>query len=351
MFNKDILTSKSFITVGKNLDTCYNCSYCRARTNDIISYETFPKVYDSLPLSVNMFYGDPMIQINDTVRILERLEELEYKGIVMIITKGDLKRFPKTKFDLDIHFGLSTFGKDSPYDGSKTAIFCNNMDIISKLGYRFNVEYRPIIKDINDDDTTIRFVTDIAADYDVPIGFCGLLVNPQLAEYIKEHNLPFEPYSGFRFGMKKNVSDEVENRIRDYAKTPVFIKTSCLLAYSHNLEHDYNCHYYRPGETRCNQCVMKEKCMAFRNRRVDKLPDNIKIPFDYRIEHVDKMNCAMLPQCDHPSRDCTQINGTMIVVDEPVTIGDIRIMRWLTGLMVRPKTMTWNDFISDKWII
>lgn len=36
--------------------------------------------------------------------------------------------------------------------------------------------------------------------------------------------------------MKKNISKNVENSLREYAETPLFLKTSCLFSYSHNLE-------------------------------------------------------------------------------------------------------------------
>lgn len=341
-------TSKSFIMLGQSLDKCFNCSYCRARDNKA-KYETLPNRYKNLPLSVNMFYGDPTLQIENTINILKKLENIEYKGIVMLITKGDLNKFPNTKFNLDLHFGLSTFGCNSKYDGSSTEILKNNLNKISKLGYKFNIEYRPIINGINDSNDCIKFVTSIAKDYNCPIGYCGLLVNNELQKYIEQNNLPFLPYKGYQFGMKKNISKNVENSLREYAETPLFLKTSCLLSYLHNLEHDYNCHYYRPGEVHCGLCPMKDKCNTFKSKKILSVKNIINIPFEYTIEYRNDISCSILPQCNHPSKNCYNITGNIININDNITIGDVRIIRWLTGCMVQPKVIIWNDKISNVW--
>ena len=55
----------------------------------------------------------------------------------------------------------------------------------------------------------------------------------------------------------------------------------------------------------------------------------------------------MLPQCDHPSKNCYNITGNIININDNITIGDVRIIRWLTGCMVQPKVIIWNDKISS----
>ena len=47
---------------------------------------------------------------------------------------------------------------------------------------------------------------------------------------------------------------------------PVFRKTSCLISYTHNLNRDYNAHYYRPNEVGCNGCIMESKCKEYKNK-------------------------------------------------------------------------------------
>ena len=52
-------------------------------------------------------------------------------------------------FNLDLHFGLSTFGVDSKYDGGNMERFKRNLEYARELGYKYSIEFRPIIKDIN----------------------------------------------------------------------------------------------------------------------------------------------------------------------------------------------------------
>ena len=67
------------------------------------------------------------------------------------------------------------------------------------------------------------------------------------------------------------------------------------------------------------------------------------------IIHRNKISWLMLPQCDHPSKNCYNITGNIININDNITIGDVRIIRWLTVCMVRPKVIIWNNKISSVW--
>ncbi len=60
----------------------------------------------------------------------------------------------------------------------------------------------------------------------------------------------------------QNIFDDLSSKYN----VPIFRKTSCLISYVHNLERDYNPHYYRPGEMNCKSCLMKDKC--FQNLKI-----------------------------------------------------------------------------------
>ena len=70
---KELYLTKSFFSVGKSLNHCFNCKYCRANDSEFYDYtivlpgEVNP-LFKSLPVSVNLFYGDPMIQLDNSVR-------------------------------------------------------------------------------------------------------------------------------------------------------------------------------------------------------------------------------------------------------------------------------------------
>ena len=355
---KDAYFGKSFMMIGNTLPKCYNCSYCRANDSIRKSYSILPgemnPAFKNIPVAVNIFFGDPMLQIDNTVEILEKLETNNHTGPVIIITKGDLRKFPtERKFNLDLHFGLSTFGCDSPYDGSTMKRFEDNMDVASQLGYHYSVEFRPIINGINDSEDIFRRVAEIAAKHKTGIGYCGLQMSDNLKQRLADDHIEFKPYDGHKFGLKKYVGRDVDKEFRTICHSlgvPVFKKTSCLIAWKHNLDRDPNAHYYRPNEVGCGECPLKERCSQFKSSlSAEQLL--ISIPFDYEIEEKTNHECGLfrLVVCKFPSADCRNISGKLIKIDEELTTTDVRLIKWLTGYTVDAKFIE-SPYCSEKWI-
>lgn len=346
---------KSFMMIGDSLKRCFRCSYCRANDNDEKHYTVLPSeinpLFKDIPVAVNIFYGDPLIQIDNTVSILRKLEEAGHQGPVIIITKGDLSRFPKEKFSLDLHFGLSTFGTDSEYDGGSLSQFEKNMDMASSLGYKYSVEFRPLIYGVNDSPDIVENIFRIAKKHETGIGYCGLQVNSVLEKQLSDEGIVFHPYPNKKFGMKKSVSDDVNNMFCSFSNeygVPVFKKTSCLIAWKHNLERDPNAHYYRPNEVGCNHCPMKEKCMKFKDSLGK--PD-VEIPFEYIVSVEKNHACGLvkLGLCKFPSKDCMNLSGKFIRINEKITTTDVRLIKWLTGFTVIAEFEE-LPYMSNKWI-
>jgi hypothetical protein len=133
----------------------------------------------TVPVAVNMFYGDPLLQIENTVSWLDKLEANGHTGVVLIVTKGDYSLFPKKKWKLNLHIAFSTFGKDSDMDGGSFENFKNNVKICGEYPHKHSIEYRPIIKDINDD---VREVMELAKEYNIPVAYGGLIENNKHVE-------------------------------------------------------------------------------------------------------------------------------------------------------------------------
>lgn len=332
--------------VGESHSKCYHCSYCRAFLKDSKpeSYLTLPEDFNpefkNLPVCVNAFYGDPMLQIEKTYSILKRLEEADHKGPVILITKGDIKKLLELpRINLNLHIGLSTFGCDSIYDGGKMSRFLNNLELLSKYGhYHYHIEFRPIIKDINDSDSVFATVMRIASQFKVPVAYSGLQVNDNLREILKKEGIEFKPYDGYDFGLKKNLPEHVTDRLKAYAdenNVNIFSKTSCLIS-TISETRDYNAHYYRPNEVGCFRCTNKERCFKFKeeNNKRDKL--SVEIPFDYELVYKDKHICELFQNglCKFPSDDCMNISGKMIKIKDNLTTSDVRVIKWLTGYTV-----------------
>ncbi|MCK9575699.1 MAG: hypothetical protein WC979_02390 [Candidatus Pacearchaeota archaeon] len=358
----DSCFTKSFYMMGQSLKGCLNCSYCRLTGKEQSKYEKLPSsinpLFRQLPVAVNLFYGDPLLQVEKTIEYLRALEADNHKGPVIIITKGEIWKFPDIKFDLDLHFAFSTFGINSKYDGGSLRTLNANLssmknDRIHK--YQYSIEFRPVIKGINDSQEAIENIVKIAKKYDAPIGFCGLQVTPELANYFKENNINFEPYEGYDFGLKKAVSKEVEDifyNMSEKYNVPVFRKTSCLISYSHGLNRDYNAHYYRPNEMRCSKCVMNNTCKSFIQERDISEVTSLNIPFKHTIINKDKHVCYLFKSgvCKFANPDCTNIKGKLIKIEERITSSDVRVIKWLTGYTVDCE-FDESEFISDKWSV
>lgn len=351
---KQLYFTKSFCCIGDSLNKCFDCSYCRLHGSEKIAYNILPSeispVFKKIPVAVNLFYGDPLLQINNTLQYLGKLEKAEHTGPVIIITKGDFSKFPKQKFNLDLHFAFSTFGVNSKYDGGNMRTFENNLKVASESGYKYSTEYRPVIKDVNDSHEIVENVYKIAKEYNSAVGFCGLQVNDNLKQYLTENNITFTPYGGYEFGLKKAVSKNVEDLFYGFSEqynVPTFRKTSCLLSYVHGLDRDYNAHYYRPNEMRCGKCVMREKCLTFKNKMTN---EKVNIPFEHEVITKEKHECILHKKgiCKFANNDCKNINGKLIKINQKITSSDLRLIKWLTGYTV-DCDFDEIEFISDNW--
>lgn len=353
---KDAYFGKSFMMIGDSLPHCFKCSYCRANDSKEYHYHILPTeinpLFSTIPVAVNLFYGDPMLQLDNTIELLDRLEKANHKGPVLIVTKGDLSKFPKDKkYSIDLHFGLSTFGINSEYDGGSMERFEANLSYAQELGYKYSIEFRPIIRDINSSLEVINHIKDLAKAYNVGIAYSGLQVSDELKARLEKESIAFEPFEGHQFGLKKYVSKNVQGMFNDGEGDtyPIFKKTSCLITYTHQLDRDLNAHYYRPNEVGCAHCPMRDNCMSVK----DNLPNtlSVEIPFNYEIVEKTNHECGLyrLGVCKFPSYDCKHISGKIIKIDEELTTTDVRIIKWLTGFTV-DATFVESPYMSEKWL-
>lgn len=354
--------AKSFYLLGDSLDYCYDCDYCRLNAEKCKSehYDILPNEinhnFNKLPVAINLFYGDPLLQINNTISYLKKLESINYLGPVVIITKGDFSKFPDIPFNLDLHIAFSIFGTDSKLDGGKIERVKSNLEIIKKrkYNYKYSLEYRPICYQVNDSKECFDLVLSLARDNNLSVGYSGLQGKPESVKIWEENNIPLKPYPGYTFGHKKLISKEKTDEFEDMAsmyKVPIFRKTSCLISYVHNLERDYNSHYYRKNEVGCDKCIMKEKCMKFKNNlKLDNNLDDV-IPFDYEIIEKKDHVCILKKNniCNFPTEDCSHINGKLIKINDKITTSDVRVIKWLTGYTVDASFYE-SPYISESWI-
>lgn len=355
---------KSFFMLGCSQDECFDCKYCRAKTSQIEKIETniLPTQINenliNVPIAINLYYGDPFLQTENTYNYLIQLKENNHKGPIVIITKGDISKVSWLKDDtfsnLDLHIAFSTFGKESIYDKHSHNNFLKNLDV--EIKYKQSIEFRPICNGINDDYETIENVFKIAQKYNLPIGYSGLQGKPDIVKWWESENYDFKPYEGYNFGHKKSISNEVQS-IFDILSLKynvnIFRKTSCLISYVHNLDRDYNAHYYRPSEMNCQNCIMKDKCFDFKSKLTkDKSKISHLIPFDFEIIYKEKHECILKKKriCEFTTPDCSNINGNIIKIEDKITTADVRVIKWLTGYTVDADFHE-SQLLSEKWYI
>lgn len=347
--NSPHFITKSFWCMGTRLDNCFGCRYCREidKTTSGFNIKTRPTDINiklsSIPVAINLFHGDPSLQIDNTKAILDSLSESGHIGPIIIVTKGDIRGFKSVENDLDIHFALSTFGIDNELDGGTRDQFIANLEFWKSnlMKYKCSIEFRPIIYGINDSIDTIDWVMGTADEYHIPVGYSGLQVKPHALHFWSDHDKSLmRPYPGTTFGYKKFISDDVDWYIRSFLPhVPVFRKTSCLISYTHGLERDYNAHYYRPNEVGCSGCPMSKKCSSFKDTTEQFLHYNPRVKFDipfghkviFKSDHI----CPWLHNgCSFPTNECSNLSGAFIELNEKVTTSDVRVIKWLTGLTV-----------------
>lgn len=336
----DIYTLKSFIAIGDSLKKCYGCDYCRANDDSEYHFHKVPgdinPIFRNLPVVVNLFYGDPTLQWENTLNLLNKLEKDNHKGTVVLITKGKLKDIPK--MNIDLHIGIS-IGPDNVSHEN----FEHNLDIANNSWYKFNIEYRPICKDINDSDNEIDYIFNLAEKYNTCVAYSGLQLPP------KPLDKKYIPYDNRIFSGQKYIGKDITVKIKEKSvkhNVPIFNKTSCLISYMHNYDRDFNAHYLKPIGAGCDGCLNHAKCSNFKFEK-------IKLPFDYDVIERDNYTCSFVRNglCKFPNKECLNIKGTFIQPKlETVTRGDARIIKWLTGCIVdNVKKLVETPYISDFW--
>lgn len=356
------LFAKSFYLLGDSLKFCYDCKYCRLNGEKCEEkhYNILPSEINSnftnIPVCINLFYGDPLLQIENTINYLKKLEKVKHRGPVIIVTKGDYSKFPDIPFDLDLHIAFSTFGVDHSLDGSTMSRFENNLKQIEKrkYNYKYSIEYRPIIYNVNDSFEAFSRVFGLAKEYGLAIGYSGLQGKKESVKIWKEQGIDLRPYPGYEFGHKKIIDDKVVQLFESLAKkfnVPVFRKTSCLFSYVHDLPRDYNAHYYRPNEVGCNDCPMNDRCKKFKDNLPLEQDLHDVIPFEYEIVNKDNHVCILKQKglCEYPTADCSKISGNIIRINKTLTTSDVRVIKWLTGYTVDANFYESSN-ISEEWV-
>lgn len=351
---------KSFYVFADNKTECFKCGYCVLSSVDYLHIqEHFRKLkigvlpskihpmFRNIPVAVNNAYGDAGLQWANTKDKLEALANDGHKGIVGIITKDwfresgmDLLKELKTDLDLVVLQSVSNL----PQNIEPSSYFLRIKNIKKLVNNGINVlpYFRPIIPEYNDNPKVIEStIKDCAIAGVKGIVYSGLMGTPQVIKLLQnrvKHPIKVpQGYPQWMIGHKlvaKGTRNLIEDTCRYHGIEP-FRKTSCGVSHATGKTFDYNIHYVRPEKYNCVECVMGCANHASKEKDMEIEPILKIIKAEGTIEYNREIGeCKLEQVCTNPCTSCSLSNGTKIHLEGTYTLGEISIIRWLTGFTV-----------------
>lgn len=204
-------------------------------------------------------------------QVLQALDEREYTNHVLIITRfkvtaSDMAALENLKYlKVTLLFTYSGIQDDRVEPITKSAITINSIytAITNKQRTGVVLYWRPIVPGWNTAPETIDHVLEVGGDVDA-IVFTGYYHKPENAEYLRSLGVTV-PY-GDDYARRKTMPADIDKLIVNAwqasgISTPLFRKTSCGVAYAHDVA-DYNGHW--GVREICDICPQKQKdlCIA-----------------------------------------------------------------------------------------
>lgn len=343
---------KSFYIMAHNERNCYRCPYCvlscredliEANLEHSFEYDNnMPPPISTLPVSINNYFGDPFIQKEDTFKKLRILEKAGHQGIVAIITKSYIdkeivQRLSGTQLKLQVLYSVS--GTKDNFDGVS---YRKKVESLEKL-INASLYYRPIIAGINDSEEMIEQVLeDYKAIGGSSFSYAGLMGKKSVLNLLMMNGYVPEIPTGHEKWLedKKLMPEDKKQFLLAKAKElglNAFMKTSCLASFAAGLSHDYNNHFYRPGQYNCSECGMYGKCKSFRESVTEESTEAILDSHGIEYESVKKQErgiCPSIAKCSKPSAECYNMKSVFVNMGK-ITRGDESILKWVSGAMVK----------------
>ncbi|MEV6595500.1 hypothetical protein AB0M36_01395 [Actinoplanes sp. NPDC051346] len=186
-------------------------------------------------------------------QVLRALDARGYTNHVLIITRfrvtaddmAVLESLRHVRVTLLFTYSGITDPRVEPIAKSEITVGSIRTAVAHKKRTGVILYWRPITPGWNDSDATMAHVLDVGRDVDA-IVFTGLYHKAENASYLREQGVDV-PYSDDEFHRRKTMPMDLDARVvaawRDSGiSTPLFRKTSCGVAYAHQVA-DYNGHW------------------------------------------------------------------------------------------------------------
>lgn len=305
--------------------------------------EQWRNLLRQIPVSVNNFYGDPVIQWEDTLKKLENLRKTGHTGHISIITKGkltethvkELAAFQKQGLNLILLISISELPQ---FEKVGTEHRYENIRLLNEYNIP-NIAYvRPLTPPYNTSkeviDLIFKKLDKVGARVVVASGFRG------------DDNLVQEmsPDEKIEWTMRvKIMSKEVYKYLKENSEKygiKLFTRTSCAVSFLMGEKVTYNPYYNSPNLVQCDElnCPIKGTC------KPPSAPKEGSMEFakflGYDVEFVkgcneEKCNVESDKRLKCPSccTSCYFVKTDRILVKGEVRLGDIAFIRFLTGML------------------
>jgi len=308
------------------------------------NYETWSDLLRSIPVAVNNFYGDPVIQWSDTVETLEKLAASRHIGPIGIITKGrlcdkhmvDIVRFRDAGLRLVFLISISEL---PDLEGTGGEHRYENIRRLTEVGVPAIAYVRPLVPPYNTSEEKIeKIFKSVAAAGGKSAVISGFRGDEALIERMSP-----DERTEWALRVKvipREVYERVERLSRQYG-VQLFTRTACAVAGALGEVRTYNPYYNSPNLVKCTElnCPLRATCGA----PAEPKPGSLELLryLGYEVEFVpaksgglcqvdgaDRLKC---PSC---CTTCWKTPETAHVrVGGEVRLGDLAFIRFITGIM------------------
>ncbi|MDR1300259.1 MAG: hypothetical protein LBK50_00975 [Candidatus Nomurabacteria bacterium] len=306
--------------------------------------EQWKDIMREVPVAVNNFYGDPVVQWADTVSTLNDLAKTEHRGPVGIITKG--KMCDRHIKDLSDAAGkgsnivpLISISELSDLEGTPGEHRYENIRKLGEIGLSPIAYVRPLMPPYNTSEAKLEKIFSSVAEAG---GKSAVISGFRGDEALIEKMSPDERTE---WALRvKIIPNEIYERIKHLSEkygVQLFTRTACAVAHAVGGERTYNPYYNSPNLVKCDEldCPLRESCGPLLKPREGSM--ELLRHLGYDVEFVPatsdglcQVSGAERLKCPSCCTTCYRVPETAhIKVNNDVKLGDLAFIRFVTGIM------------------
>lgn len=310
-------------------------------------YIVWKNLLRKVPVSINNYYGDPLIQWDNTVNKLEELSKAQHIGPIGIITKGKITKFHAKVLLNYVKKGLKiivfiSISELPQFEKVGMAHRYENISILNKYNIN-NVAYiRPMTPPYNTNKKIINKICkklyQVRAKTMVVSGFRGD------SNIIKDMN----PKQILEWTLRvKLLTKDVYNQFKENCKKyniQLFTRTSCATSCLLKDKYTYNPYYNSPDLVKCYdlECPIIKTCKSPDKPKYGSLSFLKFLGFKVKFIKENKINkCQVKPYnrlgCPSCCTTCYMLKNTRIEFFGNNNLGNLTFARFVTGIICLKK--------------